>query len=172
MRSGRWALGSDPAGRIGIADLARDAGVATGSFYNHFGSKDEFFDTVIIEVIEDLGWILDSATAGIDDPVGIVVAHLRALGAIGVGHPDIGAIVLAMGYRILEQPRIRSRLAAGIRAGMSAECFHVNDLSAALDLVNGVVLAILRTSQRDPATVTVAWVDTLTQQALTVLGHR
>ncbi|MGY2125710.1 hypothetical protein ACW9HJ_30070 [Nocardia gipuzkoensis] len=48
----------------------------------------------------------------------------------------------------------------------------IDDLSAALDLVNGVVLAILRTAQRDPATVTVAWVDTLTQQALTVLGHR
>ncbi|MDE1674287.1 TetR/AcrR family transcriptional regulator [Nocardia gipuzkoensis] len=172
MRSGRGAPGSDPARKIGIADLARDAGVATGSFYNHFSSKDEFFDTVIIEVIEDLAWILDSAAAGIDDPVGIVVAHLRALGAIGVGHPDIGAIVLAMGYPILEQPRIRSRLAAGIRAGMSAECVHVHDLSAALDRVNGLVLAILRTSQRDPATVTVAWLDTLTQQALTVLGHR
>ncbi|UGT67887.1 TetR/AcrR family transcriptional regulator [Nocardia gipuzkoensis] len=172
MRSGRWALGGDIAERIGVADLARDAGVAIGSFYNHFSSKDEFFDTVIAEVIEDLAWILDSATAGIDDPAGIVVAHLRALGTVGVCHPDIGAVVLAMGYRILDDPSIKSRLAANIRTGMSAQCFHIHDLSAALDLIGGVALAVLRTSQRDPATVTAAWMDTLAQQALSALGHR
>ncbi|MEU2038804.1 TetR/AcrR family transcriptional regulator [Nocardia niwae] len=172
MCSGRRALGSDLAERIGIADLTHDAGVAIGSFYNHFGSKDEFFETVITGVIEDLGRMLDDAAAGIEDPADIVRAHLRALGEVGVTHPDIAAIILAMRYRILEDPDIESRLATGLRAGMSAECFHIHDLGAALDLVGGVVLAILRTSQRDPAAVTAAWMDTLAQQALSALGHR
>ncbi|BDU00004.1 hypothetical protein IFM12276_30320 [Nocardia sputorum] len=172
IRSGRWALASDLAGRIGIAGLAREAGVATGSFYNHFSSKEELFDAVIAEVIEEVARILDSAAAGIDDPAGIVLAHLHALGKVGSDHPDIAAIVLSMRYRILEDPNIRSRLVAGIRAGMSAERFHIHDLSAALDLLGGVVLAMLRTSQREPAALTAAWMDTLAQQSLNSLGHR
>ncbi|MEU5760126.1 TetR/AcrR family transcriptional regulator [Nocardia sp. NPDC047648] len=172
MQSGRLALGSGLAGRLGIADLTRDAGIATGSFYNHFGSKDELFDAVIAEVIEDLVRILDTAAAGIDDPTGIVRAHLRALGEVGIGHPDIAAIVLTVRYRILEDPAISSRLSAGIHAGVSTGCFRTHDLGAALDLVGGVVLAILRTSQRDPAAVTAAWIESLTDQVLVALGHR
>ncbi|MFF7943965.1 TetR/AcrR family transcriptional regulator [Nocardia gamkensis] len=100
------ALGSGLAGRLGIADLTRDAGIATGSFYNHFGSKDELFDAVIAEVVEDLVRILDAAAAGIDDPTGMVRAHMRALGEVGIGHPDIAAIVLSVRYQILEDPAI------------------------------------------------------------------
>ncbi|MGW4330954.1 TetR/AcrR family transcriptional regulator [Nocardia sp. NPDC004573] len=172
VRSGRWALGSGSAERIGIAGLAQEAGVATGSFYNHFSSKDDLFDTVLAEVIGELVRILDDATSGIDDPAGIVVAQLRALGEVGIGHPDIAAIILAMGYRFLEDPDVGSRLAAGIRAGMAAERFRIHDLNAALDLVGGVALAILRTSQRDPAALTAPWINILAQQALTALGHR
>ncbi len=39
LRSGRWGPSSDLAGRIGVAGLAREAGVATGSFYKHFSSS-------------------------------------------------------------------------------------------------------------------------------------
>lgn len=165
-------MGSGSAERIGIAGLVREAGVATGSFYSHFSSKDDLFDTVLAEVIGELARTLDGAAAGIDDPAGIVVAHLRALGEVGIGHPDIAAIILAMGYRVLEDPDVRSRLAAGIRTGMAAERFHIHDLNAALDLVGGVALAILRTSQRDPAALTAPWMDILAQQALTALQHR
>ncbi|MER7453304.1 TetR/AcrR family transcriptional regulator [Nocardia beijingensis] len=172
VRSGRWALGSGIAGRIGIAGLAREAGVATGSFYSHFSSKDDLFDTVLAEVIGELVWKLDSAAASVDDSAGIVVAHLRAIGEVGIGHPDIAAIILTMGYRLLEDPDVRSRLAAGIRAGIAAERFHIHDLNAALDLVGGVALAILRISQRDPAALTAPWMDILAQQTLTALGHR
>ncbi|WP_040871006.1 TetR/AcrR family transcriptional regulator [Nocardia exalbida] len=100
--------GSGLVGRLGIADLTRDAGIATGSFYNHFGGEDELFDAVIAEVIEALVRILDTAAAGIDDPTGVVRAHLRALGEVGIGHPDIAVIV---------------------------GCFRTHDLGAALDLV-------------------------------------
>ncbi|NKY25969.1 hypothetical protein [Nocardia gamkensis] len=116
--------------------------------------------------------ILDADAAGIDDPTGIVRAHMRALGEVGIGDPDIAAIVLSVRYQILEDPAISSRLAVGIRAGVSAGCFRTHDLGAALDLVGGVALAILRTSQRDPAAVTAGWIESLTDQVLVALGHR
>ncbi|WP_433623568.1 TetR/AcrR family transcriptional regulator [Nocardia sp. CA-120079] len=171
MRSGRRALGSGSAASLGIADLARHAGVATGSFYNHFRGKDELFAAVIAEVVEELARILDNAVTGVDEPVEFVRAQLRALGALGVTDPDTAAIVLAARYRILDSPDIGSRLSFGIRAGLSAGCFHVHDVGAALDLTGGVVLAILRTSRRDPAAVTAEWIETLAQQVLFTLGH-
>ncbi|MFG3619396.1 TetR/AcrR family transcriptional regulator [Nocardia sp. NPDC047654] len=93
ISSGRRALGSGLATGIGIADLARDAGVATGSFYNHFGSKAELFAATLTEVVEELAQLLDNAAAGVDDPVDVVRAHVRALGAVGRVQPDIAAIV-------------------------------------------------------------------------------
>ncbi|MEV6336135.1 TetR/AcrR family transcriptional regulator [Nocardia vinacea] len=171
IQSGRQALGSGRAERLGIADLARHAGVAAGSFYNHFRGKDELLALVIAEVVEDLARILDNAAAGIDEPVELVRAQVRALGALGVADPDTAAIVLATRYRILDNPDIRSRLSSGIRAGLSAGCFHVHDVGAALDLTCGVVLAILRTSRRDPAALTAEWIETLAQHVLFALGH-
>ncbi|WP_169810963.1 TetR/AcrR family transcriptional regulator [Nocardia amamiensis] len=171
IQAGRQALGSGRAARLGIADLARHAGVATGSFYNHFRDKDELLDLVIAEVVEDLARILDNAASGIDEPVEVVRAQVRALGALGLADPDAAAIVLAARCRILDNPDIRSRLSSGIRAGLSAGCFHVHDVGAALDLTCGVVLAILRTSRRDPAAVTAEWIETLAQQVLFALGH-
>ncbi|MFF0456486.1 TetR/AcrR family transcriptional regulator [Nocardia africana] len=72
IQAGRHAMGGGMAARLGIADLARNAGVATGSFYNHFGSRDELFAAVTAEVVEDLAWILDTAAAGIDEPAELV----------------------------------------------------------------------------------------------------
>ncbi|WP_062993221.1 TetR/AcrR family transcriptional regulator [Nocardia anaemiae] len=171
IQSGRQALGNGMAARLGIADLARNAGVATGSFYNHFGSKEELFAAVTAEVVEDLAGILDNAAAGIDEPAELVRAQVRALAAIGVTDPETAAIVLAARYRILENREIHSRLSSGIRAGISAGCFRVHDLGAVLDLTGEVVLAVLRTSRRNPAAVTAEWIETLAQQVLFALGH-
>ncbi|WP_198163942.1 TetR/AcrR family transcriptional regulator [Nocardia violaceofusca] len=171
IRAGRRALGSGRAARLGIADLARHAGVATGSFYTHFRDKDELLDLVIAEGVEDLARVLDNAAAGIYEPVEVVRAQVRALGALGLADPDAAAIVLAARSRILDNPDIRSRLSSGIRAGLSAGCFHVHDVGAAVDLTCGVVVAMLRTSRRDPAALTAEWIETLAQQVLFTLGH-
>ena len=124
IHSGRWALGSGMAARLGIADLARHAGVATGSFYNHFGSKDELFAAVTAEVVEELARILDNAATGIDEPAELVRAQVRALAAIGVTDPQTAAIVLAARYRILENRKstrvCRSASVPGSRRGVSA----------------------------------------------------
>ncbi|MFF0456485.1 hypothetical protein [Nocardia africana] len=40
-----------------------------------------------------------------------------------------------------------------------------------LDLTGEVVLAVLRTSRRNPAAVTAEWIETPAQQVLFALGH-
>ncbi|MFI9412831.1 TetR/AcrR family transcriptional regulator [Nocardia gamkensis] len=171
IHAARRALGSGRLARLGIADLARDAGVATGSFYNHFTGKDELFAVVVAEVVDELADILDDAVAGNDEPAEYVRAQIRALVAIGLADPDTAAIVVVARYHVLEHADIRSRLSFGIQAGISAGCFHVHDVDATLDLLGEVVLALLRTSRRNPAAVTAEWIETLAQQVLCALGH-
>ncbi len=171
IRSGRQALVSGRATRLGIADLARDAGVATGSFYNHFTGKDELFAVVIAEVVDGLARILDDAVAGVDEPGEYLRAQIRALVAIGHADPGTAAVVVVARYQVLEDPAIRSHLSFGVHAGLSSGCFRVHDVEAALDLVGEVVLALLRTSRRNPAAVTTEWIETLAQQVLCALGY-
>lgn len=62
-----------------VADIAREAGVATGSFYTYFARKEDAFVAVLDELREEMlhpaG--LDAA-APADDPVAVIAAANRA----------------------------------------------------------------------------------------------
>jgi AcrR family transcriptional regulator len=61
-----------------IADIAAEAGVATGSFYTHFDSKEAAFAAVIGEVHEEtLHPRLDVARSS-DDPIAVIEAAHRS----------------------------------------------------------------------------------------------
>jgi AcrR family transcriptional regulator len=61
-----------------ITDIAKTAGVATGSFYTHFADKDAIFAAILEELQDDMlhpGAHLAHAT---DDPIGMIEASNRA----------------------------------------------------------------------------------------------
>jgi AcrR family transcriptional regulator len=63
-----------------IADIALEAGVATGSFYTHFDSKDAAFAAVIAELTDETLHPRVEVTHRADDPVaGIEAAHREYL---------------------------------------------------------------------------------------------
>ena len=64
--------------RASIAEITEEADIGFGSFYNHFDSKEQLFQTASEEVLERWGQLIDRATAGLTDP-----AELFA-----VGHAD------------------------------------------------------------------------------------
>lgn len=171
LRAGWQALARGKAATIGIADLTRNAGVATGSFYNHFSSKEELFAATVAEVVGQVARMLDDAASGVDDPARVIRAQMRAFGEIGVSRPDLAAAILAESYCILEHVEIRSRLFAPMRVGIAAGRFASHDPVVVLDLIGGVVVAILRTSQRTAgvSVPVVEWVDVLAQQIVTLL---
>ena len=67
--------------RASIQEITEEADIGFGSFYNHFDSKEQLFQTASEEVLERWGQLIDRASAGITDP-----AELFA-----VGHADLRA---------------------------------------------------------------------------------
>lgn len=60
-----------------ISDITRTAGVASGSFYTHFDSKEEIFAAVVEEVREEMLHPHVRARAGSDDPRDWIAAANR-----------------------------------------------------------------------------------------------
>src|SRR6185312_6476267 len=60
-----------------IADIAKQAGVAAGSFYTSFDSKEEIFRAVVEEVQEDMLHPRLRARLGDDDPLALIDAANR-----------------------------------------------------------------------------------------------
>ncbi|MFQ6397382.1 TetR/AcrR family transcriptional regulator [Nocardia sp. KC 131] len=168
LRAAWQALATGRAATVGIAELTRNAGVATGSFYNHFEGREELFAATIAEVVSELARTLDDAVSCLEDPADVVRAQFRAFAEAGVSRPDFAAAMTAEGYRILGAAEIRRRLFAPIRAGVAASRFRIHDSGAVMDLVDGVVLAILRTSQRPPGAAG-GWVDALARQVVALM---
>jgi AcrR family transcriptional regulator len=61
-----------------IVDIAKEAGVATGSFYTHFDSKEAAFAAVIGEVHEETLHPKLEVSPDRDDPVAVIEAAHRA----------------------------------------------------------------------------------------------
>ena len=61
-----------------ITDIAAEAGVAAGSFYTYFASKEEAFSAVIEQLNEEMLHPRLQAVADRDDPVAVIEAAHRA----------------------------------------------------------------------------------------------
>src|SRR6201993_2616723 len=66
--------------RASIAEITEEADIGFGSFYNHFDSKEQLFQTAAQEVLERWGQLIDRASAGITDPAELFAVGTRITG--------------------------------------------------------------------------------------------
>ena len=52
-----------------IDDIVKTAGVGKGSFFNHFGNKQNYADAIAENIREDLTGFFDDAIKGVSDPL-------------------------------------------------------------------------------------------------------
>jgi AcrR family transcriptional regulator len=90
--------------RASIAEITEEADIGFGSFYNHFDSKEQLFQTASEEVLERWGQMIDRATAGITDPAALFAVGTRISGRLGWTHPDIAGFLTGMGLGALDIP--------------------------------------------------------------------
>jgi AcrR family transcriptional regulator len=157
--------------RASIQEITEEADIGFGSFYNHFDSKEQLFQTASAEVLEQWGQLIDQATAGITDPAERFAVGLRISGRLGWTHPDIAGFLTGAGLDALDIPvGLAPRALRDIEAGRAAGRFTVPDAEIALSAVAGGLLGLLRMCQRHPERVTEAAVDQLTEAELRLLG--
>ena len=79
--------------RASIAEITEEADIGFGSFYNHFDSKEQLFQTAAEEVMERWGQMIDRASASVSDPAEVFAVGLRISGRLGWTHRDIAGFL-------------------------------------------------------------------------------
>jgi AcrR family transcriptional regulator len=157
--------------RASIQEITETADVGFGSFYNHFESKDQLFQTASGEVLERWGQMIDGACAGISDPAEVFAVSLRISGRLGWTHPDIADFLTGAGLDLLDAPRgLAPRALRDIEAGQAAGRFTISSAEIGLAAVAGGLLGLLRLRQRHPDSVEESAVDQLAEAVLRLLG--
>jgi AcrR family transcriptional regulator len=157
--------------RASIQEITDAADIGFGSFYNHFASKEELFQTASEEVLERWAQMIDAACVGLDDPAEVFATSLRISGRLAWTHPEIAAFITGVGLDLLDAPRgLAPRALRDIREGQAAGRFTIPYAEAALSAVAGGLLGLLRLHARNPERVTETSVDELTEACLRFLG--
>src|SRR5689334_25156623 len=157
--------------RASIAEITEEADIGFGSFYNHFDSKEQLFQTASEEALERWGQLIDRATVGLTDPAERFAVGTRISGRLGWTHPDIAGFLTGAGLDALDIPvGLGPRALRDIEAGQAAGRFTVPDAEIALSAVAGGLLGLLRLCQRHPERVSETTVDQLTEAVLRLLG--
>jgi len=107
--------------RASIQEITEAADIGFGSFYNHFDSKEQLFQTASQEVLERWGQMIDRASAGISDPAELFAVGTRISGRLGWTHPDIAGFLTGMGLDALDIPGgLAPRALRDIEAGQAS----------------------------------------------------
>lgn len=159
--------------RASIQEITETADIGFGSFYNHFDSKEQLFQTASEEVLERWGQMIDRACAGIADPAQVFAVSLRMSGRLGWTHPEIARFLTGAGLNIVYVPGgLAPRALRDIRAGQASGRFTVLDAEIALSAVAGGLLGLLRKSEGQPDGFDETSVDQLAEATLRLLGVR
>ena len=157
--------------RASIQEITEEADIGFGSFYNHFDSKEQLFQTASEEVLERWGQMIDRAGAGITDPAELFTVGMRISGRLGWTHPDIAGFLVGAGLDALDIPTgLAPRALRDIEAGQAAGRFTVPDAEVALSAVAGGLLGLFRVCQRHPERINETSVDQLAEAMLRLLG--
>ena len=157
--------------RASIQEITDAADIGFGSFYNHFDTKDQLFQTASEEVLERWGQMIDRACAGMSDPAELFAVSLRISGRLGWSHPEMARFLTGAGLDVLDTPRgLAPRALRDIKAGQAAGRFTVADAEIALSAVAGGLLGLLGLRQWHPERIDKASVDQLAEASLRMLG--
>jgi AcrR family transcriptional regulator len=157
--------------RASIQEITEAADIGFGSFYNHFESKDQLFETASSEVLERWGRMIDRASAGIAGPAEVFSTSLRLSARLSWTHPEVARFITGAGLDLLDAPGgLAPRAMRDIQAGQAAGQFSVADPEVALSAVAGGLIGLLRLHQRYPERVEESSVDELAEACLRLLG--
>jgi AcrR family transcriptional regulator len=127
-----------------VAEIAEDADVAIGSFYNYFATKDDLLAALLQETLAEQLSRMQARRAGIDDPAeAISVAH-RHFVRLAWEEPEWARLLvrLDLPYRVTDDVLARSAM-RDLRTGIAAGRFYVPNPRLALRASGGALIAVM-----------------------------
>ena len=145
LAAGMRVLAAKGPGGVTAGEIASEAGVAAGTFYNHFHSLDEFIESVAQQLgrgIEIGGETLASIEH--DPGARVAIGLLQLLQMADEDPVSASAFVSLSAARPEFRARVRAMVGLAIADGVRAGRFSVDDGPAATNAVLGTALQSMR----------------------------
>ncbi len=133
-------------GATAIHEIAEEAGVSNGSFYNYFRTREEVLDAGVRLLAKRLTDDISASYADVDDPAERVAIGSRRFMLKALAEPGWGAAVLRVWNSTpLMAKRVSDAAVKDLRSGRRKGRFSFTNERAAVDVLQGTVLAGMRT---------------------------
>lgn len=157
------------AGSLSIADVAREAGVVQGTFYNYFASIEVLLDALGLLFFAEHGALLDRLNAGIDDPAELVARSTRQTLRFMTASPGYGRLLFDAGLPVDRfLVGLRLRLRGDVLRGVERGSFVLDEVELAIGMASGALLGVALDLHRGVLPVTA--IEPATQRLLRMLG--
>jgi AcrR family transcriptional regulator len=134
------------AGAASIQEITAEAGVANGTFYNYFRTREALLEAASARLAERFFAEITASAAGVTDPAERVAIGSRRFVLRAVRDPTWAqALLRVWGSTPHLHARTATPVLADVRAGRRLGRFTVRSEAAAVDLVQGSVVAGMRT---------------------------
>ena len=156
---------------VPVLEITQLADVGMGSFYNHFDSKEQLFESAVTDVLDSYGELLDALTGDMEDAAEIFAASFRLTGRFFRSHPQESQILLSNWPVLVTSDRgLAPRALRDIKAAAAAGRLKVDDPEVALAVAAGVLFGLGTLLARDLGRDDGATVDAVTEDLLIMFG--
>lgn len=134
------------AGAASIQEITDEAGVANGTFYNYFRSREELVEAASLRLASRFEDQVAASNAAVGDPAERLSLGSRRFILQALADPVWGAAILRVwATTSVLKAKTAEHMLADLRAGRRRGRFHYSSEAAAVDLVQGSVVAAMRT---------------------------
>lgn len=156
---------------VPILEITQAADVGMGSFYNHFQSREELFQTAVEEALDLHGTVLDLLGEDMDDPAHVFAQGFRLTGRLHRRNPTLSKVLLSNGLTFAGSdkglaPRAHRDIEAAARAGR----FQVSDPELAMTVVAGAAICLGQLLHDHPERDDAAAADQVAEDLLRMFG--
>jgi len=142
---------------VTINDITEAADVGSGSFYNHFESKEVIFAALVEWVFEEFADTLERLASGLSDPAEVVAVCVRHTLMHARREPVWAQLLIREGFSVHALNwGLGQRLLRDSQSGISAKRFVVSDHFLCLISVTGIIFAAIAAELHFSASVTPA----------------
>jgi AcrR family transcriptional regulator len=134
-----------PVDAVAVDEIVTKAGVAKGSFYNHFSSREAFATAIVEDIRRDLEMKISEANCGVSAPAVRVARAIMLYADYAMRMPQ-QALVMARADPLQHfEHELNDNVIADIKQGVAEGVFKVGSIDAGkLFLVGSVRMLILR----------------------------